>query len=255
MARRRFFVHSVRGDRAELTGEAAKHLRQVLRAERGQVFEISDNQNVYLAEIQGFGKDQVHFRVLEKLAPVAVPVRVRLLVSLIKFDRFEWVLEKSVELGVEAIIPVSSERSGKGLDLAAWKRLERWRRIVLESSQQARRAHLPEVSLPLEFERAINLEGKYRYFLDEQSATAQPILAYLPDACLRTSSDIVCILLGPEGGWTEQERARAAAAGWMPVSLGPQVLRAETAAIAALAIVTSAWDFSRRQQPGLTMDT
>lgn len=223
---------------AELLGDAARHLRRVLRAERGQRFEICDNRSVYLAEIDGFGNDAVSFRVLEELAEEPLPLRLALLASLIKFDRFEWILEKASELGVETILPVQAERSEKGLEKAAAKRLERWRRILLESSQQSRRTRLPEVAPPLRFTEALATPALHRYILEEQ-AGAPPFLDRLPGN--RRAGDTAALLLGPEGGWTDAERATASQRGWMPVSLGPQILRAETAAIAAVAVLFSAW--------------
>ena len=239
MARRRFFVPAVQAGRAELEGEPAEHLRRVLRAEQGQQFEISDNESVYLAEIDGLGKGKVTFRVLEPIAVEVPPVRLTLLAALVKFDRFEWIVEKATELGVESIVPVEAERTEKALERAAGKRIDRWRRIVIESSQQARRAHLPEVVEPVTFGVALGTGGDYRYFLGEQKGAA-PILSSLPQAA-RRPSDTVCLLVGPEGGWTEGERTAALDAGWQPVSLGPQVLRAETAAVAALAVLGNAW--------------
>jgi 16S rRNA (uracil1498-N3)-methyltransferase len=238
MARRRFFVDAVRDSRAVLAGEDARHLRQVLRAEIGQRYELSDNRSVYLAEVESLAKDRVSFRVLEELAVAPPPVRLTLLLALIKFDRFEWALEKAAELGVETVLPVKAERSEKGLDRAAAKRLDRWRKIVLQSSQQARRARLPEVLPPVAFEEALAGVSSYSYFLEERS-DARPILAALPSR--RQLSDRVRLLVGPEGGFADTERARIHQAGWTPVSLGPTILRTETAAIAALAILANAW--------------
>lgn len=235
MARRRFFVDAVRGGEAVMTGETAEHLRRVLRAETGQQYEISDNQSVYLAEIEGFRKGAVLFRVREKLAEEPPPLRLTLLAALIKFDRFEWIVEKATELGVEVIVPVMAARSEHGLDKAAGKRLERWRRIALESSQQARRARLPEIRECIAFASALVAPAGRRWMLDE-SRDAPPLLSALPE----NWSDDHCLLVGPEGGWTEEERRDAVAHGWAPVSLGHQVLRAETAAIAGLAIL-AAW--------------
>jgi len=240
MARRRFFVESVRADRAELSGEAAQHLRRVLRAEPGQRFEISDNQSVYLAEIEGFQRELVLFRLLERIETAPPPVRLILLAALIKFDRFEWLVEKATELGVETIVPVEAERSEKGLDRAAAKRLERWRRIALESSQQARRARLPEITTSTPFAQALETPATGHYFLEEECG-APPLLSVLPEIVERSPADTVCLLVGPEGGWTGEERRAASARGWLAVSLGPQILRAETAAIAALAVLSNAW--------------
>jgi 16S rRNA (uracil1498-N3)-methyltransferase len=238
MARRRFFVETVRNGQAELTGDHAEHLRRVLRAERGQRFEISDNERVYLAEIEAFCKGQVQFRVLEEVAAETPAARFTLLVSLIKFDRFEWIVEKATELGAEVIVPVKAERSEKGLDVAAAKRLDRWRRIALESSQQSRRTRIPQVMEPLSFALALSVKSDYRFLLDEDIG-AGAILEAAP--AQRSAADRVSLLVGPEGGWTESERKEAAEKQWRAVSLGPQILRAETAAIAALAVLAAAW--------------
>jgi 16S rRNA (uracil1498-N3)-methyltransferase len=240
MARRRFFVEQVRNGWAELRGQAAEHLRCVLRAERGQRYEISDNQNAYLAEIADFGPARVRFRVVERLDDTPLPVRTILLAALVKFDRFEWMLEKATELGVESIIPVQTDRSEKGLERAAEKRLERWRRIVLESSQQARRLRRPDVHGPRPLAEALLWQGGFRYVLDEAPGSP-PLLAVLPEPGTRAPADTVALLVGPEGGWTQAERVASRQAGWQAVSLGPLVLRAETAAIAALAILINAW--------------
>jgi 16S rRNA (uracil1498-N3)-methyltransferase len=238
MARRRFFVDEVRHGRSVLAGDEARHLRQVLRAEPGQRYELSDNRAVYLAEIDTVGKDEVRFRVIEELPVEAPPVRLTLVIALTKFDRFEWALEKATELGVEEIVPAEAERSEKGLDRAAAKRLERWRKIVRESSQQSRRARVPEVREPVRLAAALAEPG---YFLDE--AGGPPLAQALAESRARTGAagDRVRLAIGPEGGWTEAERALARQAGWTAVWLGPTILRAETAVIAATAIVMSAW--------------
>ncbi len=240
MARRRFFVDRVHGGRAALEGEAARHLRRVLRAQAGQRFELSDNRALYLAEIEGFGPGRVLFRLLEELPAEQPPLRLALKAALVKFDRFEWLIEKATELGVESIAPVAAARSEKGLEQAAIKRLERWRRIAREASQQARRARLPEILPPVGLEAALAEEAACRLLLDE-SRSGPPLLEALPPAALRRRSDTAALLVGPEGGWTEAERARALAAGWRAVTVGTYVLRAETAALAAVALLVNAW--------------
>jgi 16S rRNA (uracil1498-N3)-methyltransferase len=237
LARRRFFVDAVRGGLAELRGEEARHLTRVLRAEAGQRYEISDGKVAYLAEIAEAHGPRVVFRVVEPLATPATPLHITLCAALIKFDRFEWIVEKATELGVERILPVEAERSGKGLLEASRKRAERWARIARESSQQSRRVRAPEIRPAVRFERSLAEEADYRYFLEE--TTAPPLLRALPAS--RVSASRAALLTGPEGGWTDAERQLAAAAGWQPVSLGPQVLRAETAAAAAIAVLVNAW--------------
>ncbi len=228
-------MDSIRGGVAELRGDEARHLTRVLRVEPGQRFEISDNQQAYLAEISEARGERVVFQVVEAIAAVPFPVSILLCVSLIKFDRFEWIVEKATELGVDRILPVESARSEKGLFDASRKRSDRWARIARESSQQSRRVHVPEILPAVRFERCLEQTAAHRYFVDE--AVAPPLLREIPVE----RADSAALLIGPEGGWTDGERQLAIAAGWQPVSLGPLVLRAETAACAALALVVNAW--------------
>ena len=237
MARRRFFVPQVRRGVAELTGEEAEHLVRVLRAEVGQVYEISDNENLYLAEVEVARKSQVTFKILEELSCPEAEVEIVLVAALIKFDRFEWIVEKATELGVTEIRPFEATRTERGLMQAAAKRSQRWEKIAHEASQQSRRAKLPIIAEAQSFRDAIRYDSTVKLFLDEDSET--PILKTLPD--VRAVTDRVALLLGPEGGWTPEERDSALAAGWTSCSLGGTVLRAETAATAGLAIIRAAW--------------
>jgi len=238
LARRRFFVERVEGDSAELTGDDARHLVRVLRAEIGQRYELSDHRQAWLAEISAIGPDRAVFHILEAVPAVSPTAHITLLAALFKFDRFEWLIEKATELGVARIVPVITERTEKGLGVAAGKRIERWKKIVHEAAQQSRRIEPPSVVLPENFSAALARESRYRYFLDELPGV-EPLLRALPPD--RFPSDDVVVFTGPEGGWTSRERAAASDAGWKPVSLANSILRSETAAIAALSIVSNAW--------------
>lgn len=238
--RRRFFVDEVRNGQAHIEGEHAKHLTNVLRVEVGQKYEISDNRNAYLAEVESARKNDVVFRTLEKLEPEPARVRVTLCASLIKFDHFEWMVEKTTELGVYEIQPVVAARTDRGLDKAAEKRVERWRRIGVEASQQARRQFLPVIQDAAPFRVAVKQEAKYRFVLDEVPGGA-PLMAALPAAAERSAEDHVAMLIGPEGGWTDAEREAFVAAGWTRVTMGSTLLRAETAAMAALSVIQAGW--------------
>ena len=226
-------MDQVRNGHAEIAGDDARHLTRVLRVEPGQRYEISDNRNVYLAEIETARKERVLFRTVEKLETPPPGARLVLCAALIKFDRFEWIVEKATELGVSEIVPVETARSERGLERAAHKRLERWRRIALESSQQARRAHLPDIREPGPLDAALRLDAACRLALDEEPGGV-PLARAIP-----ATAESIAILTGPEGGWTEEERTAFATAGWTRVTLGPLILRAETAAIAALAVAAA----------------
>lgn len=227
MARRRFFVTEVKNGGAIIQGDEARHLTRVLRVEIGQKYEVSDGAAAYLAEVAVARKEFVEFRVLEEVPAAPDVVRVTLLASLIKFDHFELLIEKATELGVAQIVPVITARTEAGLEKAVPKRRERWRRIAVEASQQSRRDHLPEISPAVSFEKALEGGG---FWLDEVAGGA-PLLSVVRNGP-------VVLLVGPEGGWTEGERAKALARkDWVRVTLGPQILRAETAGIASIAVV------------------
>jgi 16S rRNA (uracil1498-N3)-methyltransferase len=235
MARRLFHSSDTRDGKAYVRGETAKHLRKVLRAERGQKFEISTGDALYLAELTDFGRDEVEFTLLEELSVARPAVRIHLLPALIKFDHFEWMLEKATELGVERITPVYSIRVEKGLDQAAAKRRERWLRILVEAGQQSRRVAPPQLDEPVRLSEALATTADQRIWLEEQAGA---------DALLRalaTEGESVAILCGPEGGWDDRERESASAAGWRAVSLGSNILRAETAVLASISTVLAAF--------------
>jgi 16S rRNA (uracil1498-N3)-methyltransferase len=233
MARRRFFVEEIRDGKAALEGDEARHLTQVLRVEAGETYEICDNEHIYVAKVDVARKQHVVFTVSEQLPDPDPLPPIKLLIALIKFERLELLLEKATELGVGSVQLVRSERSEKGLESAAEKRIIRWRRIVLEASQQSRRARMPEILRPISFHQALRSEAASRLLLDEQRDGVS-ILKAVADP-----NSSVAALVGPEGGWTDLERSQAREAGWIPISLGTQVLRTETAAIAALAVLSS----------------
>lgn len=231
-------MDEIRRGEAALEGDEAEHLTRVLRAEPGQQFEICDGARLYLGEIIEARRRSVRFRIVNELEVAEPAVRIVLLLSLIKFERFEWAVEKATELGVETIIPVQADRSEKGLELAALKRVERWRKIARAAGQQSRRVHLPAILPPVSLREALADPAQNRFYLEETPGCPlllQAALA-LPE---RKPGAKVAALVGPEGGWTDRERAHLA--DWTPVSMGPQILRAETAAVAAVAALAQAW--------------
>jgi len=236
MARRRFFVDHVHRRLAEITGPDAHHLTRVLRVEAGQQFEITDNERVWLAEVETARKDLVRFRVVEEIAAGPELPEVTLYLALIRFERFEWAVEKATELGVTRIVPVDASRTERGLFEGARKRVERWQRIAREASEQSRRLRAPEVAQPIRLAEALQDGSAYRCWLDEQPAAKPLMSAFSP-----VEGDSCALLIGPEGGWTDTERGEFSRAGWTGASLGPTVLRAETAACAALAVVSQMW--------------
>jgi 16S rRNA (uracil1498-N3)-methyltransferase len=239
MARRRFFVEQVHNGSAEITGESAHHLTRVLRVEKGQTFEITDNSRVWLANVESARRDLVRFEVTEELDAGPPAPRLTLYLALIKFDRFEWAVEKATELGATRIVPVAALRSERGLFEGGQKRVERWRRIAQEASEQSRRLRVPEIAAPVRMNQALSDDSTHRLWCDER--TGSPPLAEVIRQQEPHLADSAALLIGPEGGWTDQERGQFAAAGWQGVSLGPLVLRAETAVCAGLAVIAQCW--------------
>ena len=234
--RRRFFVEKFEAGRARLDHEAAEHLGRVLRAQPGQVYELSDGHDLWLGEIESASKKLVEFRLLEQLPVSPSSLHVTLLLAIVKFDRFEWALEKATELGVAQIAPLIAERSEKGLVAAAVKRAERWRKILHESAQQARRLAPPELLGPRPLRECQPESSEISIFFSERhdASTLRTILTG------SASAQRVTIAIGPEGGWTDEEVALARKHGFREASLGKLILRTETAVVAALAALNYA---------------
>lgn len=213
-----------------MTGDAAHHLGRVLRAEAGQLYELSDGRSAWLARIEDVGRDRVDFSLIEPIASREAAFQSTLLLSIVKFDSFEWALEKAAELGVHTIVPLAAARSEKALLHAAGKRSERWKKILLEASQQSRRVVIPVLKSTEKPGAAFSCAAGFKVLLSER-AEALPMRAILPAG----GAAQVTLAVGPEGGWTDEEFSAASAAGFHQAALGNLILRTETAVIAALA--------------------
>jgi 16S rRNA (uracil1498-N3)-methyltransferase len=258
--RRRFFVDGFERESASLRDEAAEHLGRVLRAEPGQLYELSDGQRVWLARVERVavskrGPSRIDFALVKPIEASESSLRIELLVSIVKFDRFEWCLEKTTELGVDEIVPLAAARTDKALIAAAAKRHERWNRILMESAQQSRRLRPPTLRAALSPDKAFaqssagikvslseRREAKpLRKLLDQGSpSVAQALLPVRLSSQAQPATQApatISLAVGPEGGWTNDEIASAAANGFLEASLGENILRTETAVIASLAVV------------------
>ncbi len=211
--------------------DAAHHLGRVLRAQTGQLYELSDGERVWLGRIDKVGRDRVEFALLEELPAPQPSLHLTLLLAVVKFDMFEWAIEKATELGVATIVPLAAARSDKALLSAAAKRAERWEKILLEASQQSRRVRVPVLA---------ELAKPEIVFVSHQNGL-RVMLSERPDA--PTIRNVLegqqpanaTLAIGPEGGWTDAEFETARRSGFQEASLGQLILRTETAVVAALA--------------------
>jgi 16S rRNA (uracil1498-N3)-methyltransferase len=234
MTRRRFIADEFSADRAALVGEHADHLVRVLRVRVGQQFDIATDSTVRRGKIVSVDGGRVEFDLGEEVSSQAL-AEITLALSIFKFDRMEWAIEKCTELGVSRIIPLIARRTDAHLAAASAKRVERWQRIALQASEQSRRTVPPQIAAPVKLAEILNLQAGLRIVLSESENRT-----LLRDAVKSNPPDGVLLAIGPEGGWADDELQSFQQAGWTSASLGNTILRAETAAIATTAIVSSA---------------
>ena len=223
-----------------MEGDAAHYLGNVLRAQTGQLYELSDGSAAWLARIDSVARRRVEFALLEQLPAPQPAADITLLLAVVKFDAFEWALEKATELGVSKIIPLAAARSEKGLLAAAAKRSQRWQKILLESSQQSRRLRLPQLDdLAKPAEAFAAQTADVRLMLSERSdaPSVRKALTHSNKTSVRATA---ALAIGPEGGWTDDELTAARAGNFREASLGQLILRTETAVISALSVLNFA---------------
>ena len=226
----RFFVETpIQGERAILTGDEARHLASVMRAAVGDEAVLFDGSgDEFLARIERIGKRDVELAILERRAPPReLPRSLTLAVALPKGERQKWLVEKATELGVARLIPLVTQR---GVAQPVESALERLRRGVIEAAKQCGRNRLMEIAPPQSI-------GDY---LSAASPTDVRLLADPTGQPLRSidlarTNNAIHFAIGPEGGFAPDELAVAHSAGWQLVSLGPRILRVETAAVALAA--------------------
>ena len=221
-----------------MEGDTAHHLGRVLRAQPGQLYELSDGHRVRLGRIEKVTRDRVDFSLLEEIPAHQPAIDITLLLAIVKFDAFEWAIEKATELGVSTIVPLAAARSEKALLAAAGKRAERWQKLLAEASQQSRRVRVPAlqaVSQPTQAFTA-HAAAAAKILLSEQPA-APPLRQILQGAPAQHKA---VLAIGPEGGWTDTELSAAQAHNFRQASLGKLILRTETAVAAALASINYA---------------
>lgn len=234
---RRFFVPAgtVAGREVVLPPELARRLAKVLRLQRGDRVVLADgggrDYEVELNELSARAASA--FVVGERPSPLEPSVELVLYQSLVRPQRFELVLEKGTEIGVSRFVPLLSGRARVRTQPGS-QRAQRWRRIVSEAAEQCGRGRVPAVDPPAPFEEAVRSAPGLR-LIPWEGERSQGLRSYL--RALEERPATVSLIIGPEGGFAEEEIELARGAGCVPVSLGPRILRSETAGIVAAALV------------------
>jgi 16S rRNA (uracil1498-N3)-methyltransferase len=223
------------GGRHTIEGDAANHISRVLRLQPGDSLTVFDGRGgEHAARIEGFRKGTVIIEVGERSATDRQSsLSLTLAQGVSRGERMDWVVQKATELGVTRIVPVLTERTVVRLDAKqAERRLSRWQGIAVAACEQSGRNRIPEVSAPL---------GLTEYLRHDINVPATKLLlspsGTLRIADLKAPDDGIVVLIGPEGGLADSEQRTALEAGFVAVRMGPRVLRTETAAIAALALL------------------
>ena len=226
----RFFCSPISVDEvAVLQGPEAHHLSRVLRKTPGDRVEIFDGKgSSALAEIQSLSKKAVELRILNRDQSPKPRGEIVLATAVPKGDRFRWLVEKAVELGVDRLVPLMTERSvvkpGEG-------KRDKMEQAVIEASKQCRRNYLMEVREPMEWDQFL----KNELSLESLALIAHPEGKPLCEVFPAVFPDKLVLIVGPEGGFTEREIDEAQSSGAIGVGLGPNILRIETAALALAA--------------------
>ncbi len=214
-------------------------LQRVLRAKPGDRVLLLDGRGFeYVTELEAANGRETTGRVLERHCAHGEPrAHVTLWQCALKADKMEWVLQKGTELGVSRFVPVISERTIVRPAAALLGKYERWRTIVREAAEQSGRGRVPELAEPLSYAEAVRQADGIRLLPWEDAGGAPSLAGRFGPAAGHAADARVSLLIGPEGGLSVAEAQVATETGWKLATLGPRTLRAETAALAAVALV------------------
>ncbi|MBU4310964.1 16S rRNA (uracil(1498)-N(3))-methyltransferase [bacterium] len=240
---RRFFIEEkdIKENQVTIKGDEARHIAQVLRLEEKDKIKVfTGGGREYLTEIIQVNKKEVIGRILEESRlDTEPPIEITLLQGLPKSDKMDFIVQKVTELGVKRIIPVITQRTVVKLnEEKARARRNRWQRIALEAAKQSGRAIVPEVREVIPFIQALdNLNRESLNLIPWEEETSTSLKEVLKRSRIQDPGSKITVFIGPEGGFTPEEVRAAKKKGAIPVSLGPRLLRTETAGLVTLAMV------------------
>lgn len=225
--RHRIFVDTITPPEVTVRGDEFHHSVRVVRVRAGEEVELFDRAgNAYRGVVEHLDREHAVITIGDPLPSRESALDVRLAMAIIQLEKFELVLQKATELGVRSFVPLVTERVELRPERYANKR-ERWERIIFEAVKQSGRTTVPRIEEPRDFAEVLREDGaKILFDADAEPAAIERL-------------DSVTLLIGPEGGWSDEELRDARDAGCLFQRLGPRRLRAETAAIAGVAVIAS----------------
>lgn len=230
---------------ARLEAEEHHHLSRVLRKGPGDRVWLMDEQgSSFEAEVIQVEREETRLLLLDKRTAPAPRHRVVLAQALLKAKNMDLVIQKATELGVGVIVPIEAARSVIKLGGKEAAKLERWRKIAREAAKQSRRMDIPFLRPPQPLSAFLGArdEPKRLILCESSGAPLRDVLALGPGQTGAEKPPAVAVLVGPEGGWTNEEVNQAIGGGFEAVSLGGRILRSETAALAVVAAISIFWD-------------
>lgn len=238
---------NIRSSSVFLDGEEHHHLSKVARIRpREKVWLFDERGTNYLARVEEITQERTRLAILERQVTAEPRVKITLAQALIKSKKMESILQKATELGATTIIPVITTRTVVRIEERAEKKLERWQKIINAAAKQSKISFLPSIFSPVTLEKLVKErdEAKKLVLSENKGKYLRDILIQGSDSGVEREEppSSVLILVGPEGGWTREEEEYILDHGYEAVSLGRQVLRAETASLSSLAMISHFWN-------------
>jgi 16S rRNA (uracil1498-N3)-methyltransferase len=230
--------------RVVIRGEEHRHLAKAARVGKDETVWLFDaGGDRFLARVDSVEKDRTVLQILEPAVPEESRLRLTLAQALVPAKKLEFILEKAAELGISGFLPVETVRSLRSPDGRSGRKTERWARIAREATKQCKGILAPMVYPPLRLKDALRNPGEgLRLFLSEHAGKPLKAILAEPGTCGRQVPEAVIVFVGPVGGWTESEEKSFREAGFEAVSLGRRILKSETAALAAVAMILHFWN-------------
>lgn len=237
----KFFIwkENIHGDSCIIEGEDVKHIYKVLRLDSGDKVNINDGEGTeYLGEIEEVNKKEVKVKLIEKVElNNESNLKVHLYQGMPKSAKMDLIVQKCTELGISEITPIITERVVVKSELSEFKKVDRWNRIALEACKQSKRSLIPVINTPIEFQELQEALNKYDLIVVPYENQKGEGIKYVVNEVKNKEIKDVAIIIGPEGGFEESEIQSFKDLGAYIVTLGPRILRTETAGFTALSLL------------------